>query len=361
MTQRNTRMFAGVAGTALLLTGSGLALNALNPNSADASDAASGTTHSFNENVVEASWVNVDDGSYVRVPNVQGSFVFNQLGTTPNDELFNVFGAALTSMCSKPAVEFEAQTGGVANFYVNVGGHIKKNFTVDVSELSEDASEEALMACSCATGSPFGQAAVLGVPLASIVEMADLEEGVNTVTAYGADGFGQPLPLRYALEHDAMLVYQVNGQELASATDGSSMQLWMPETVARYFTRNITDIELTREDAEPDVQQVDPCYRNKMHVRRRRRDHVRGRCRRSGKPDRGYRVFVRRRRYLDVVRDRGSNRGQMGELAVLHFVRGCRRLSYDGACQNCRRHGFAACGDAVVPGLVRGLIGGRAI
>lgn len=82
----------------------------------------------------------------------------------------------------------------MANFYVNVGGHIKKNFTVDVSELSEDASEEALMACSCATGSPFGQAAVLGVPLASIVEMADLEEGVNTVTAYGADGFGQPLP-----------------------------------------------------------------------------------------------------------------------------------------------------------------------
>lgn len=74
----------------------------------------------------------------------------------------------------------------MANFYVNVGGHIKKNFTVDVSELSEDASEEALMACSCATGSPFGQAAVLGVPLASIVEMADLEEGVNTVTAYGA-------------------------------------------------------------------------------------------------------------------------------------------------------------------------------
>ena len=267
MTQRNTRMFAGVAGAALLLTGSGLALNALNPNSADASDAASGTTHSFNENVVEASWVNVDDGSYVRVPNVQGSFVFNQLGTTPNDELFNVFGAALTSMCSKPAVEFEAQTGGVANFYVNVGGHIKKNFTVDVSELSEDASEEALMACSCATGSPFGQAAVLGVPLASIVEMADLEEGVNTVTAYGADGFGQPLPLRYALEHDAMLVYQVNGQELTSATDGSSMQLWMPETVARYFTRNITDIELTREDAEPDVQQVDPCYRNKINIR----------------------------------------------------------------------------------------------
>ena len=46
------------------------------------------------------------------------------------------------------------------------------------------------MGCSCMTGSPFGQAYVVGVPLASVVEMADLEEGVNTVTAYGADGFG---------------------------------------------------------------------------------------------------------------------------------------------------------------------------
>ena len=41
----------------------------------------------------------------------------------------------------------------------------------------------------------------------------------------------------------------------------------MPETVARYFyAHNITDIELTREDAEPDVQQVDPCYRNNVNI-----------------------------------------------------------------------------------------------
>ena len=121
------------------------------------------------------------------------------------------------------------------------------------------------MACSCATGSPFGQAAVMGVPLSAVVEMADLEDGVNTITAYGADGFGQPLPLRYALEKNALLAYQVNGQEL-EATTGSSLQLWMPETVARYFTRDIVNIELTQEDAEPDVQQVDPCYRNKINI-----------------------------------------------------------------------------------------------
>ena len=267
MKTQNRRIFSGVAGTMLLFSGAGLALNATNPGAADASDAPQGTTHARNGIQVDASWLDLeDDSGYVRASNVQGTFTFNQAGTTPSDELFNIFGATLTSMCSKPAVELTADAEGVANYYVNVGGHIEKEFTVDVRSLSEDASEETLMACSCATGAPFGQAAVLGVPLSSVIEMADLEEGVNTVTAYGADGFGQPLPLRYALEKNAMLVYQVNGQELRTADEGSSLQLWMPETVARYFTRNITDIELTREDAEPGVQQVDPCYRNKVNI-----------------------------------------------------------------------------------------------
>ena len=174
-----------------------------------------------------------------------------------------MFGTALTSMCSKPATELVDVEGGVANFYVNVGGNIKKNFTIDVRDLAEDANQETMMACSCATGSPFGQAAVMGVPLSAVVEMADLEDGVNTITAYGADGFGQPLPLRYALGEER--ASGVPGERPgAGGGTGSSLQLWMPETVARYFTRDIVNIELTQEDAEPDVQQVDPCYRNKI-------------------------------------------------------------------------------------------------
>lgn len=267
MNKRNRGMLAGAAGAMLLLSGSGFALSALSPSAADASAAPEGTIHTSNGSTIDASWLDLgDESGYVKASNVQGTFAFNQLGTTPNDELFNVFGAALTSMCSKPALDVTADAEGVANYYVNVGGHIEKSFTVDVSSLADDASDETLMACSCATGAPFGQAAVLGVPLSSIVEMADLEEGVNTVTAYGADGFGQPLPLRYALEKNAMLVYQVNGQELVTAAEGSSLQMWMPETVARYFTRSITDIELTREETEPEVQAVDPCYRNKITI-----------------------------------------------------------------------------------------------
>ncbi|MEG0070995.1 MAG: molybdopterin-dependent oxidoreductase [Raoultibacter sp.] len=261
------KIFAGVTGTAMLVLGTGVAIGAPLQDKAIHETDPSPTVHTVNNHNILAEWLgeeNADD--YLQAANVEGTFAFNQQGVTPNDELFNVFGAALTSMCSKPAVELAPTTKGVANYYLNVGGNIKKNFSVDVSKLSEDASEETLMACSCATGAPFGQAAVLGVPLSEVIGMADLEEGVNTVTAYGADGFGQPLPLSYALEKNALLVYQVNGEEISTATDSSSLQLWMPETVARYFTRNIVNLELTREEKTPDVQVTDPCYRNKINI-----------------------------------------------------------------------------------------------
>ena len=213
----------------------------------------------------EMTRVDETAGQYTRVADVQGTFAFNQDGVSPNDELFNIFGTTLTSMCSKPNPELIATEGGVANYYVNVGGDIKKTFTADVRELSKESSVQTLMACSCATGAALGQAMVMGVPLSAVVEMADLDEGVNTVTAYGTDGFGTPIPLRYALDHNALLVYQVNGEDIEEAA-GTSLQLWIPETVARYFTRNIVDIEFTARDAEPEVLEVSPEYRNKVNI-----------------------------------------------------------------------------------------------
>lgn len=263
--QKTKNMLFGAAGSALLLAGTTAA--ALMPDEGKSEAYAfdpTGIQHSLGNNTIVSEWLEEAERPYVKVANVEGEFAFNQESITPNDELFNVFGAAVTSMCSKPAVELSSEEG-VANYYINIGGNIKKNFTVDLSKLSDDA-EERLMACSCATGSPFGQAMVLGVPLTSVIEMAELEDGVNTITAYGADGYGRPLPLRYVAEKRAMLVYQVNGDEITTASASSSAQLWIPETVAQYFTRDIVSIELTREDAEPEVDPVDPCYRNKINI-----------------------------------------------------------------------------------------------
>ena len=264
MVKTSNKIMAGMAGAVLVASSATAMFATHQPAVAETDPEPTGSVHNLDGYRLESTLL-LEDAPFTQVANVEGTFVFNQEGVTPNDELFNVFGTAILTMCSKPAPELLAEQSGVANYYINVSGHIQENFTVDLSELSDD-EQGTLMGCSCMTGSPVGRAYVVGVPLASVVSMANLEEGVNTVTAYGADGYGQPLPLQYALDHDALLVYQVNGEALKSS-EGSSAQLWMPGIVASYFTRNIASIELTREEAVPEVQGVDPAYRNKIEIK----------------------------------------------------------------------------------------------
>lgn len=82
-----------------------------------------------------------------------GTFAFNQEGVTPNDELFNVWrGADQHVLQTRERAHRHGRRR--CQLHVNVGGNVKKNFTIDVRDLAEDASQETMMACSCATGSP---------------------------------------------------------------------------------------------------------------------------------------------------------------------------------------------------------------
>ena len=269
------KILSGVLGAAMAAGGVGMQL---------ANPAAVGAATQTAEGLLDATHVafgtapSAREGTWLRGPvagdfvpvaadDVQGEFSFTQEGISPNDDLFNIFGTTITSMCSKPIFEADDAVEGQANFYLNVGGHMMKSFSVDVSKLAKTSSKTMIIVCSCATGRPFAQVEVTGVPLSAIVEMADLDPDVNTVTAIGADGFGMPLPLRYALERDALLVYRVNGEDLATAgEDGSSLQLYLPSTVARYFTRNVADLQFTAEASEPEVMDVDGAWRNKIDL-----------------------------------------------------------------------------------------------
>ena len=80
--------------------------------------------------------------------------------------------------------------------------------------------------------------------------MAGVNEGANTLTITAEDGYQTSMPLSYALERDALLVYQIGGTPL-SELQNSAVQLWMPSTVAKYFTRNVVDIQITTEEEVP--------------------------------------------------------------------------------------------------------------
>ena len=196
---------------------------------------------------------------FKKIHHVEGYFTFNQDTVSPTDDVFNIFGTAVTAMCASPSFA-TANTDDFETYYFNVGGDIKQQYSVRLKDVA-DKSESRVLKCSCATSSALANAQVLGVPLSAVIRMDELEDGVNTVTVRGADGFGLDMPLKYALEKRALIVYKVNGEDVPSGT-----QLWMPSTVARYFTRNVASIELTARDEEPQIEAADDQYRAKVSL-----------------------------------------------------------------------------------------------
>ena len=186
--------------------------------------------------------------TYAKVANVTGEFKFDQDVITPADDVFNLFGTAATAMCARPGFAFDQVDR--EDYYINMNGAVTKTATVSLNQLMEQESESRILKCSCATGAPVANAQVVGVPVKNIVEMVDLEEGANTITFKGDDGYGLPMPLSFVLENDALLVYQIDDQLLP---EDNTIQLWMPKAAARYFTRRVTEIEFSAQEEAPAI------------------------------------------------------------------------------------------------------------
>jgi len=186
--------------------------------------------------------------SYRKVANVEGTFSFNQNVVTPADDVFNLFGTAVTGLCAKP--DF-AMTSADKDCYVNVGGRISYAGTRNLRQMT---SQRRTMLCACATGPATAQTAVVGVPVSDVLALSELEaEASNTLVVKSADGYTAKLPLKMVLEKEAMLAYQVGGKDIPTG-----VQLWMPETVAKYFVRNVVELEVTKEAEAPQLEGRSP-------------------------------------------------------------------------------------------------------
>jgi DMSO/TMAO reductase YedYZ molybdopterin-dependent catalytic subunit len=198
-----------------------------------------------------------EEESFAEIQNVQGNFSFRQDEVTPADEIFNLFGTVATAACAKPG--FAMDEIAEEEYYVNVKGTIKKEYALSLDQIKSKDAKQQVLKCSCAGGKALATAQVTGVPVSNVLEMADLEDGTNTITFRSADGYGIPMPLQYVLDKEAMLVYKIGDTEL-SAENGGSLQIWMPETVAKYFTRQVTEIELGKSEEVPGVAQPENTY-----------------------------------------------------------------------------------------------------
>ncbi|MDO4547081.1 MAG: molybdopterin-dependent oxidoreductase, partial [Clostridia bacterium] len=198
---------------------------------------------------------------YIKVENAKGTFSFTQDVVSPSDEVFSLFGTALTGMCATPSFVLE-KGEGESTMYVNVCGDIQKAYTVDLNEIIDEGRETTRIAlCACSTSSATAVGEITGVRLSDVIQMADMADGVNAVKVVGSDGYGKVLPLEYALEKEAMIVYKVNGEDVPSAT-----QFWVPQTVAKYFTRDVVNVELIKMDEVPAVDGRADEYRAQVNI-----------------------------------------------------------------------------------------------
>ena len=198
----------------------------------------------------------------VKVAKVQGMFSFNQDVLSPSEDVLNLYGTAVTGICAKPAFAFEPGKEEGGTHYVNVSGDMEFAYRLTEADFKTKAVNR-VAACSCAMGASVVQAQVSGIPLANILSLAHLYEGVNTLTVTGSDGYEVSMPLSYALDRDAMLVYAINGEELAA---NQRTQLWMPGAVARYFARDVVDIRVTAEAEAPEIMTAEADQRAKICV-----------------------------------------------------------------------------------------------
>ena len=259
MKKKTLKAVGALTGAAVLATGFIPANEAaiVEENAVPAVDAIDGVKVEMGEEV-----------SYDEIAEVKGEFAFCQDHVAPADEVFNLFGTVTTGICAKPG--FAMDEVKKEDYYINVGGQIKKAATYTIEQLKEMEAESKNMVCSCGTSAAVVQTKVTGVAIADIVEMAEIEEGVNTITMRSADGYGIAMPLEYVLDKEALLVYAIADQEIPAGE--GSVQVWMPETVAKYFTRQVTEIELTAEEDVPELIGVDDEYRVKSIINRLPKD-----------------------------------------------------------------------------------------
>lgn len=240
MSQSKKTALAAVAAVSLVVT----------PATAFASQAVDAAENVVTDNAAVAA---VEQTAGKQAVKVQGDFSFTQNALTPNELIKAVFQKAAAVLCNQ---ESELTVAEAADWAITVSGDVQNSYTATLGELAEEDEEAVIMGCTCVSNGAGGPAAinaeVTGVPLAEIIARAVPAGNANTVTLVSEDGYQTALPLSYVMARNAVISYEVNGEDL-SASVGGTNQLWIDSTAAKYFTRNIVEVKVSHEEVLPAV------------------------------------------------------------------------------------------------------------
>lgn len=208
----------------------------------------------------------VETNTQETVTNIQGVFNWNQDSVVDNTTLKKVLYQSAAHLCGSSAesanvlvdlsgsnsIEKDTQIEGIE--YIEVRGNVNNAFTASVEEFSQKAPIKKIMGCTCygnpADGRASVNAAVSGFKLAALVEEAEPAADANTITFVSSDGYKVSLPLSYVMQRYSIIVTNINDESAVDAV-GSANQLWLGNTSARSFARDIVAIEITSEANPP--------------------------------------------------------------------------------------------------------------
>ena len=186
--KQNQKIMSGLAGATLLLSGCASVAPVQEAPAAPApvADREAPEAAGLELNGYQLEALDAQSMAYTKVANVKGDFSYNQDVISPSNDVFNLYGTALTGACAKPAFALAEGQESVGEYYINVSGSLKHSQSITLADL-EEKEETRIMACACATGSAVANAEVSGIPLSAILELAELSAGANTVTVTGSE------------------------------------------------------------------------------------------------------------------------------------------------------------------------------
>ncbi|VEH02525.1 Oxidoreductase molybdopterin binding domain [Slackia heliotrinireducens] len=209
---------------------------------------------------VETPDANQAQGKLVKVESVQGTFSYNQDTLSSNADISGIFNRQVASLCgARPADECEPAS--IGDWQLSITGDVQNSFTATLEELSETDSKQTIMTCTCTNNMPGGDAivnaSVQGIPVTSLIKQAGIAPEVNTVVFKASDGMESALPLDYVIGHGALVVYDINDEDL-SASVGGTNQLWIESSAGKYFTRDVVEVSFEARDQAPEAPTFEP-------------------------------------------------------------------------------------------------------
>lgn len=190
---------------------------------------------------------------------VVGTFGFSQNEVSSNSWMATHISGAAQYLCgSRVVATGDSFVADPASWAIEVSGDVANPYHATIGELAASTEvQSALMGCSCAAnpadGLAVANALVEGISVTLLLQIAQPEDGANTLVFTSADGYEVALPFSYVTTRYCPLVFKVNGSDLVESVGGTN-QLWLGSTPGNYFARDIVSIRVETRDVPP----VDP-------------------------------------------------------------------------------------------------------